>query len=188
LRSSLSACSAGVWKTAKARDPRPGRISSPETLPTRPLASSGGDTVMLKRLPISFAERASERMAVWVVVASTSLAAFFWTQPSMARGEWPDGPYKSWFENLQRPDNHLNPQRDEKSRYCCGIADVVDTRFKVESSDGSHPDDTWYAWLNEKWVRIPPEKIVADFAPNGRAYLFLLGNSVQCFVRPRGGL
>jgi hypothetical protein len=108
--------------------------------------------------------------------------------PSVARGEWPDSPYKSWFQNLQRPDNHLNPQRDEKSRYCCGIADTVDTKFKVESTGGPHPDDVWYAWLNETWVKIPPEKIVTGSAPNGRAYLFLLGNSIQCFVRPKGGL
>jgi hypothetical protein len=106
----------------------------------------------------------------------------------VARGEWPDSPHKSWFQNLQRPDSHLNPQRDEKSRYCCGIADTVDTKFKVESTGGPHPDDVWCAWLNETWVKIPPEKIVSDFAPNGRAYLFLLGNSIQCFVRPKGGL
>jgi hypothetical protein len=118
--------------------------------------------------------------------ASALLAACL--SPSFAGGEWPDSPYKAWFQNLQRPDNHLNPQRDEKSRYCCGIADTVDTKFKVESTGGPHPDDVWCAWLNETWVKIPPEKIVSDFAPNGRAYLFLLGNSIQCFVRPKGGL
>ena len=120
--------------------------------------------------------------------ALASILAFAWALPTFARGEWPDSPYKAWFENLERPDNHLNPHRDEKSRSCCGIADVVDTRFKVEGNGGSHPDDVWYAWLNEKWVRIPAEKIVNDFAPNGRAYLFVLGNTVQCFVRPKGGL
>ena len=75
-----------------------------------------------------------------------------------------------------------------ESRYCCGIADFVDTRFKVESTGGPDPDDVWYAWLNEVWVRIPVEKIVSDFTPNGRAYLFVLGNTIQCFVKPRGGL
>jgi hypothetical protein len=47
---------------------------------------------------------------------------------------WPDGPNKAWFENLQRPDNHLHPERryDPKSLYCCGEADVVHTKFKVE--------------------------------------------------------
>ena len=108
--------------------------------------------------------------------------------PCFAGGEWPDSPYKAWFENLQRPDNHLNPHRDEKSRSCCGVADVVDTKFKVESTVGQHPEDAWYAWLNESWVRIPPEKIVDDFAPNGRAYLFVLAKTIQCFVRPKGGL
>jgi hypothetical protein len=41
-----------------------------------------------------------------------------------------------------RLDNHLNPRRDEKSRYCCGMADVVDTRFKVESTGAAYPRGT----------------------------------------------
>ena len=45
---------------------------------------------------------------------------------------------------------------DPKSLYCCGEADVVKTKFKVESTGGPHPEDVWYAWLNEAWVQIPP--------------------------------
>jgi hypothetical protein len=64
-----------------------------------------------------------------------------------ATGEWSDGPNKSWFENLQRPDNHLNPQwqADPKSLTCCGVADTVKTKFKVEPVGGSHPEHRWYA-------------------------------------------
>jgi hypothetical protein len=53
-----------------------------------------------------------------------------------AGGEWPDGPNKNWFKNLQRPDNDKNPQRqlDTKSLFCCGIADTVKTKFKVEAA------------------------------------------------------
>ena len=67
------------------------------------------------------------------------------------KGEWPDSPNKAWFENLQRPDNHLHPERrvDPKSQYCCGEADVVRTKFKVESKGGEHPDDVWYVWLHD---------------------------------------
>jgi hypothetical protein len=46
-------------------------------------------------------------------------------------------------------------------------------------------------------VRIPPTKIIPDFAPDGKAYLFVLksydphGNDydekIVCFVRPNGG-
>ena len=63
---------------------------------------------------------------------------------SFPRGDWPDGPNKAWFENLQRPDNHLHPYRklDPKSLYCCGEADAVKTKFKVESNGGPHPEDT----------------------------------------------
>ena len=62
------------------------------------------------------------------------------------------------------------------------------------------PEDAWFAWLNERWERIPPSKIVADFAPDGQAYLFVMHvgdktnwaasgyDLVLCFVRPKGGL
>jgi len=122
------------------------------------------------------AMRAAAAVALWLACAP----------PSLAGGEWPDGPYKSWFQNLERPDNHLNPHRDARSRSCCGVADVVKTRFKVENGDVRHPEDRWYAWLDNDWVLIPPEKIVRDHAPNGEAYLFMLANTIQCFVRPKG--
>ena len=102
----------------------------------------------------------------------------------------PGEPHKSWFESLQRPDNHLHPERnaDRKSLYCCGAADIVKTKFMVEPGSERYPDDVWYAWLNEAWTRIPPEKILKDFAPDDQAHLFVLAGTIQCFVRPRGGL
>ena len=50
-----------------------------------------------------------------------------------AGGEWPDGPNKHWFQGLKRPDNAKHPYRDEKSLFCCGVADTVKTKFKVEA-------------------------------------------------------
>jgi hypothetical protein len=107
-----------------------------------------------------------------------------------AHGDWPDGPHQHWFESLQRPDNQSHPSRqlDPKSLFCCGAADVVKTKFKVENVGGRHPEDVWYAWLEGKWTRIPPEKIVQDHAPDGEAHLFLLAGTIQCFVRPKGGI
>jgi hypothetical protein len=118
------------------------------------------------------------------------LAVFLAFGPDAARagGEWPDSPQKEWFEHLQRPDNDKYPSRDQRSRYCCGAADVVKTKFKVESAGGPHPEDTWYAWLDGSWTRIPPDKIVKDHAPTGQPYLFLLAGTIQCFVRPKGGI
>jgi hypothetical protein len=119
-----------------------------------------------------------------------AILLLFATAPCFALGEWPDGPHKEWFENLRRPDNHLHPERsvDPKSQYCCGGADVVRTRFKVEMAGGEYPEDSWYAWLNDSWTKIPPEKIVEGHAPNGQPYLFMLAGTIQCFVRPKGGL
>jgi hypothetical protein len=120
--------------------------------------------------------------------AAIALLLFFSvTELSHAGGEWPDGPYKEWFQSLERPDNDRHPYRDTKSRSCCGAADVVKTTFRVEAGDEQYPEDRWYAWVNEQWIAIPPEKIVKDHAPNGQPYLFMLAGTVQCFVRPKGG-
>ena len=125
------------------------------------------------------------------VRAAVSAALWFICGPlCYAGGEWPDGPYKEWFQNLQRPDNDKYPGRrlNPKSLFCCGAADVVKTKFKVESGIEKYPEDRWYAWIKDDWVLIPPEKIVPDHAPNGEAYLFMLAGTIQCFVRPKGGL
>jgi hypothetical protein len=125
-----------------------------------------------------------------ICMAAALAAAMSVAAPAQAGGEWPDGPNKAWFEQLKRPDNHLAPYRnnDPKSLFCCGIADTVKTKFKVEAGTERHPEDRWFAWLKEEWVLIPSEKIVPDHAPDGQAYLFLLAGTVQCFVRPKGGL
>jgi hypothetical protein len=121
-------------------------------------------------------------VALLLVLASPALAG--------DEKDWPDGPLKNYFKGLERPDNHLAPYRktDPKSLYCCGIADTVKTKFMVIPGGGAHPLDSWFAWLGEKWVHIPPEKIVPGFAPDGQAYLFVLAGTIQCFVPPKGGL
>jgi len=97
---------------------------------------------------------------------------------------------QEWFESLQRPDNDAHPYRkaEPKSLFCCGAADVVKTKFKVDLGGDRYPDDVWYAWLNNTWTRIPPEKIVEDYAPDGQAHLFVLAGTIQCFVQPKGGI
>ena len=100
-----------------------------------------------------------------------------------------DGPHKEWLGGLLRPDNNRYPERrsDSKSLFCCGEADVVKTKFKVETTGGPYPEDRWYAWLNESWTLVPPEKVLEEYAPNGEAFLFVLAGTIQCFVRPKGG-
>jgi hypothetical protein len=130
-------------------------------------------------------------MTTHLLQSAIALAAIWlaWA-PDVGRagGEWPDGPNKAWFENLLRPDNDQSPSRRDRSLYCCGVADTVKTKFKVEPGDEQYPEDRWYAWIKDEWIPIPPEKVVSDFAPDGQAYLFMLAGTVQCFVRPRGGL
>jgi len=129
------------------------------------------------------------------------LLALLLTTPVQAEPpkQWPAGPLRNYFEQLQRPDNNKRSHTDGDLRSCCGAGDVVKTRFRVEAGNNKHPDDVWYAWLHGKWAKIPPETIVPDYAPDGRAYLFMLtlydpnvGTSsdqqIVCFVRPKGGI
>ena len=119
---------------------------------------------------------------------------------AFAADPWPDGPNSRFFKSLERPDNHKRPYQDKHTKSCCGPGDVVKTQFRVVPADSTHPQDTWFAWLKGTWVRIPDDKIVSDYAPDGKAYLFVMyvGNAhdltspgfdeILCFVRPQGGL
>jgi len=133
-------------------------------------------------------------------IAAAAAAATGMAVPAVTGGEWPDSPNKLWFENLQRPDNHKRPYQDKHTKSCCGPGDVVKTKFRVVPADSSYPQDAWFAWLREEWVRIPDDKIVPDHAPDGNAYLFVMYvgskhdlsspgfDETICFVRPKGGL
>ena len=125
----------------------------------------------------------------WSALLAAAISILFSTT-GLTHGDWPEGPHKEWFQNLQRPDNNQHPYRqsDPKSLFCCGIADTVKTKFKVEAGNERYPEDRWFAWLKDEWALIPSEKIVEDHAPDGQAYLFMLAGTVQCFVRPKGGL
>ena len=129
-----------------------------------------------------------------LLITSPALAYEFFGGPVEPPDGWPNTPLSQYFKGLQRPDNHLRPPFDETNEpmSCCDAGDVVNTKFKVEPSSAPYPQDAWFAWLNGKWVRIPPEKIVPNYAPDGQAYLFMLtianAYEIVCFVRPNGGL
>jgi hypothetical protein len=132
--------------------------------------------------------------------AALLLAIMLAPTVTLAGDDWPDSPNKRFFESLQRPDNHKRPYQDKHSKSCCGPGDVVKTKFRVVPADNSYPEDAWFAWLREEWVRIPDDKIVPDYAPDGNAYLFVMYvgskndisspgfDEILCFVRPKGGL
>ena len=115
----------------------------------------------------------------WSALLAAAISLVFCTTGLTHEG-WPEGPHKEWFQNLQRPDNDEHPHRrlDHKSLFCCGAGDVVKTKFMVELGGDRYPDDVWYAWLNDTWTRIPPEKMVKDYAPDGQAHLFVLAGSI----------
>ena len=92
----------------------------------------------------------------------------------LAGGEWPDSPNKAWFENLQRPDNDKNPHRqaDPKSLFCCGVADTVKTKFKVEEGNERYPEDRWYAWLKNDWCSSRPRRSFKTTRPTASLISF----------------
>jgi hypothetical protein len=181
---------------------------------SEPIVEHSGKSIPLKRGAMllrtcmtAFAAIGTIRVVVTVMLLATSAAgaqpapSYQWINPNDwpnnypghpggEKREWPDGPNKEFLKNLQRPDNWNNPSRwsNPDSLLCCDVGDTVKTKFKVEEGDGPHLEDRWYAWINGEWVLVPPEKIVPDYAPDGTPYLFMMAGTIQCFVRPRGGI
>jgi hypothetical protein len=97
---------------------------------------------------------------------------------------------REFLNTLERPDNHKNPSRKtpgtHNSLLCCTDEDAVKVRYRVERESSQHLQDVWYVWCKEAWTKVDEEKISPEYAPSGQAYIFVLGNSIQCFVRPRG--
>jgi hypothetical protein len=100
-----------------------------------------------------------------------------------------------FLDTLERPDNAANPSRNMagtfNSRLCCTDQDAVKVDYEmVVPEGGKYPEPEWYVWIDLdgtgiKRVRVPPEKIVDAYAPTGQAYAFVLGHTIQCFVRPQ---
>jgi hypothetical protein len=132
-------------------------------------------------------------------LVSCSIAALFvllaCAFPSFAH-EHPKNNLDSHFlDSLERPDNANNPSRNMagtfNSRLCCTNQDAVKVDYEmVVPEGGKYPEPEWYVWIDldgkgVKRVRVPPEKIVEDYAPTGQAYAFVFGHLIQCFARPQ---
>jgi hypothetical protein len=96
----------------------------------------------------------------------------------------------AFLNALERPDNDKHPSRrtsgTHNSLLCCTDQDAVKVRYRVERTSGPHPQDVWYVWFKDTWTKVDEEKITPEYAPSGQAYIFVLGNTIQCFVRPDG--
>ena len=103
---------------------------------------------------------------------------------------------RKFLDNLQRPDNRPDDGRDKKSESCCTEKDAVSVEYKMVVPTGAkYPEPEWYVWIRAhkpddtpsgyKWVKVPPEKIVEEYSPSGQAYVYLMGYTIQCFVRPQ---
>ena len=115
--------------------------------------------------------------------------------PAVAHEHPKDNPDSLFLDTLERPDNAANSSRNMRgtfnSRLCCTDRDAVKVDYEIVVPEGAkYPEPEWYVWIDLDGkgvtrVRVPPEKIVQDYAPTGQAYVFVLGHSIQCFVRPQ---
>src|SRR5262249_16765137 len=83
------------------------------------------DHLVANSLPLSFAARSIGLQAdmhkviarvTWSALLAAAISLVFCTT-GLTHEDWPDGPHKEWFQNLQRPDNDAPPHRrlDHKS-------------------------------------------------------------------------
>lgn len=102
----------------------------------------------------------------------------------------PPGIDREFLNTLERPDNDKYPSRrlpsTHSSLLCCTDQDAVKVKYRVEKGSDPYPQDVWYVWFHDTWTKVDEEKISPLYAPSGQAYIFTLGNSIQCFVRPKG--
>jgi hypothetical protein len=112
------------------------------------------------------------------------------TSTSSIAHDHPPGIDREFLNTLERPDNHKNPSRKSPATHnsllCCTDEDAVKVQYRVERERGQHPQDVWYVWFKDAWTKVDEEKISPEYAPSGQAYIFILGNTIQCFVRPNG--
>ena len=75
---------------------------------------------------------------------------------------------------ITAPRQPLNPSRkvDQKSLFCCGIADTVKTKFKVEPGDERYSEDRWYAWLKDDWVLYRRKRLFPTLRLMGKPTCF----------------
>ncbi len=132
-------------------------------------------------------------------LVSFGIAAVFafmaYASPAFSHEHPKDNPDRHFLDRLERPDNADNPSRNTlgtfNSRLCCTDQDAVKVDYEmVVPEGGKYPEPEWYVWIDldgkgAKRVRVPPEKIVEGYAPTGQAYAFVLGQTIQCFVRPQ---
>ena len=111
--------------------------------------------------------------------------------PAFAHEHPKGNPDSHFLDTLERPDNAGNASRNTRgtfnSRLCCTDQDAVKVDYEmVVPEGGKYPEPEWYVWIDlDGREHVPPEKIVQDYAPTGQAYAFVLGQSIQCFVRPQ---
>lgn len=99
-------------------------------------------------------------LAAGVTLAATALAK----PPSDT-----DYSLAPWFQSLRQPGTGVS---------CCSIADCRTTDYRTVG-------DQYEALIDDKWVRVPPEKILQRMDnPTGRAVVcWTPALGIMCFVR-----
>ncbi len=103
------------------------------------------------------------RTLIGVAVILASARAFA-TAPNGA-----DPTLTPWFEGLRQPGTGTS---------CCSIADCRTTDYRTT-------DDGYEAFIDDRWVVVPPDKILQRVNnPTGRAVVcWTPSRGIMCFVR-----
>lgn len=110
----------------------------------------------------------------WVVWASAEWKPEYASSPPEVR---------EWYRNAELTKA---AQGRFPFKKCCDHADVVKTKFKVNTTTNG---DEWY-WLDgEQWRRIPDDIIHwGRSAPGGKPTLFVYSGKETCFFPGDGGI
>ena len=59
---------------------------------------------------------------------------------------------------------------------CCNDRDCRPTRARMDEHE------RWEAWDGERWLKVPPDRVLKIPSPDGRSHLCEMNGAVLCFV------
>lgn len=59
---------------------------------------------------------------------------------------------------------------------CCNDRDCRPTRARMDEHE------RWEAWDGERWLKVPPDRVLKIPSPDGRSHLCEMNGAVLCFL------
>jgi hypothetical protein len=93
-----------------------------------------------------------------MIVAAAVVALTMCAPPAFAHD-----PYGSW----KIPGTNTS---------CCDHRDCRPARARMDENE------RWEAWDGQRWIKVPPDRVLKIPSPDGRSHLCELHGAVLCFV------